>query len=203
MEPFVEPLAVPEPIQGIVKSDVNRLAVSTLDGGTLCINRDWMAEISDANADGRFLSFAWTGYEAFGHIVVDRAGAGTVIDTGNKPAFSPGRKRIAGLEASESGWGGLGGFAIWQVTPKGLMPLVSQTAGADDVLPEFFWQEMWDWRIERWVGDDCLEISAVSSAASDAVGGYIDRANRTEYHANRADGWAIKAGPPPAACRQA
>lgn len=197
------PLAVPEPFQRLVKSDLNHFAVSTLEGGTVCLETKWMGQISDAKKDGRFLSFAWDGVEAFGHILVDRAGAGTVIDTGNEPAFSPSGKFVAGLQVTEAGWGGLEGFAIWRVTPTGLAKHFTLVADKDGLLPEVFRQEFAEWRIDSWVGEDCLAISAASWDALDAVGENFENAARTPFHARRDDGWAVKPGGPPDACSQA
>jgi hypothetical protein len=196
--PRTEPVAVPASFNRIMKADTEQLAVSTLAGGTVCVDTTWISEIEDAKAvtDERFISFDWYGYEAFGHMLVDRAGSGTVIDTGEKPAFSPSGKLVAGLQVSEAGWGGLEGFAIWRVTPAGLAPLHDETSDDEGEIPWFIRQEMSLWRIDNWVGEECVAISAASWPALEAVGADVESAKRTPFHARRADDWEIRPGPP-------
>ena len=188
-------LAVPDVFEGVVRSNLYHFVVSTLDGGTVCVDTSWMFEIREPRAKGRFLSFAWVGYEAFGHILVDRAGQGTVIDTGEAPAFSPSGAFVAGLQVSEAGWGGLEGFAIWRVTPTGLARHFTLVADNDGLLPEVFRGEFAEWRIDNWIGEDCLAISAASWDALEAAGEDFESAARTPFHARRKDGWAVKPGP--------
>jgi hypothetical protein len=195
-------LPVPHAFAGVVRSNLYHFLVSTLNGGTLCVDTSWMFQIEEPTAEGRFLSFAWVGYEAFGHILVDRAGQGTVIDTGEAPAFSPNGEFVAGLQVSEAGWGGLEGFAIWRVTPTGLAKHFTLVTDKDGPLPEVFRGELAEWRIDNWVGEDCLAISAASWDALEAVGEDFENAARTPFHARRDDGWAVKPGPPDA-CSQA
>lgn len=188
-------LALPRVLEGVVKSNLYHFVVPTLEGGTVCVDTSWMGGIEDARAEGRFLSSEWWGYETFGHILVDRAGAGTVVDTGQAPVISPSGKLVAGLQVSEAGWGGLEGFAIWNVTPAGLTRHFTLTADADGLLPEVFRQEMALWRIESWVGEHCLAISAASWAALETVGEDVESAERTPFRARRSEGWEIKPGP--------
>jgi hypothetical protein len=55
------------------------------------------------SSDGRFFSFRWFADEAGGFILVDRAGRGQHIDTGDRPVFSPTHQKFAAIEISESG----------------------------------------------------------------------------------------------------
>ena len=75
------PVAAPPMMDGLVKSDMDHFAILTLSGKTVCIDTNWIETVSGARLtrDKRFLSFEWSGYEAFGFMVVDRSGAGTVM----------------------------------------------------------------------------------------------------------------------------
>jgi hypothetical protein len=102
--------------------------------------------------DGRFLSFGWLGYESYGHIVVDRAGKGAVIETGVAPHFSPSRRYFAAADQTESEFGSLSGLAIWRVDAARTTEI-----GRVNELPR-----MHDWRIDGWVGESCIDLSAVA-----------------------------------------
>jgi hypothetical protein len=161
--------------------------VLTLDGNTLCIETPWMTSVENlALADeGRFLSFDWVGYEEYGHQVVDRSGPGQVVDTGVAPQRSPSGRRFAAVEYSESGFGSLNAFAVWDIRKTGL----TQVARIEELPPEHT-----DWRLDRWPRENCLELSAVAYADSDKVEGRIDRAPRRPFVAREADGrWDVQA----------
>lgn len=148
------PLAVPAALKPIMASDMDHLAVLTLSGATLCLDARWMDAITPpALGEGdRLLAFGWTGYEAYGFQLVDRHGSGQAIETGEPPARSPSGQRFASIDASESGYGGLNAFAVWQIGPD----KVRELAKVVDIPPAFF-----DWKIDRWVGETCLELSAI------------------------------------------
>jgi hypothetical protein len=181
------PLPVPAAFRALIKADVTRMAVATLSGGTRCLDVSFIegVERMALSPDGRFLSFGWTGYEASGHLVVDRTGKGQAIDTGVAPTFSPSRGRLASVEITESGFGSLNAFAVWRVDPVGLREI-----GRVEDLPS-----MSDWRIDRWVGEDCVVLSALPLDAEQA-----GRAPRTRYaaRAERA-GWSVTKGSCPSA----
>lgn len=147
-------LAVPAAMAGMLASDLDRYAVRALGGETVCIDTREMGDARDhkLSADGRFLSFHWDGYEGGGHYVVDRSGKGVAFDTGAPPVSSPSKRLIAALEWSESGFGSLNGFAVWQVSPGPMKPVARI-----EELPE----GMTDWRFDGWRGDACAQISAV------------------------------------------
>lgn len=177
------PLPVPAALGGILKASVLNYAVATLDGSTLCIDISWMesAEKIALLGDGRFLSFDWLGYESFGHKLVDRSGKGQVVDTGVAPVFSPSRGRLTAADLSESGFGALGAFAVWQVTPIGLRQIANVTEVPD----------MLDWRIDGWAGEDCVKLSAIPFDKAPADGDYTKVA-RTRYVAQGTPGtWRI------------
>jgi hypothetical protein len=169
-----KPLAVPRAFAGMIRADMNRYAVSTLGGGTVCVDtRDMEGTAEDhaLSADKRFLSFTWQGYETGGHIVVDRSGAGQVVETGAEPSFSPSGKRFAAIEWSESGFGALNAFGAWQVEPEGV-----KTLALIEDMPA-----MTAWKIDRWVGEDCIELSGVASDQVPDDPREIDSAPRTRF----------------------
>jgi len=177
------PLPVPSALTGVLRASVLNYAVATLGGETLCIDTSWMesAEKIALLADGRFLSFDWLGYESFGHKLVDRTGKGQVIDTGVAPSFSPSRGRLAAADLSESGFGALGAFAVWQVTPTGLRQIANVTQ-----VPE-----MLDWRIDGWAGEDCVKLSAIRFDKAPEDGDYA-KAPRSRFIARPLRGaWRI------------
>src|SRR5688500_1900456 len=75
-----EPIAVPAALREVMRSGVDNFAFTTLAGATVCVDASWMEAIEDPalSPDGRFASFDWGGYEAFGHVIVDRSGKGQV-----------------------------------------------------------------------------------------------------------------------------
>ena len=150
-----KPLPVPTSVAVVMRSNLDRYAVSTLSGGIVCIDTREMEDTQEdhaLSADQRFLSFTWSGYETGGFVVVDRSGKGQVVETGAAPKFSPAGKWMAAVEWSESGFGTLNGFAVWQIFPEGLKEVVR----LEDI------PAMADWRIDYWNGESCVYLSAIS-----------------------------------------
>lgn len=147
------PIPVPAAWSGIVRSDRTHFAVSTMGGRTLCIDTSWMEGIADpeVSLDGRFVQFDWFGYESGGHIVADRSGRGVEFDTGDKPVPSPSGARMAAVQYSEAGFGSLEGFGVWDIAATPMTEL------ARIVVPE----GLTEWRMERWHGNACVQISAI------------------------------------------
>lgn len=147
------PLAFPRKLADIVVSDMDRIGVATLGGQTWCIDARLIEDVNAValSPDKRFLSFDWTGYELFGHVIVDRSGAGREVDTGVAPLPSPSARRLAALDYSESAYGALNAFAVWDIGPATLRQVAKI-----EKLPQAY-----DWRIDRWVGENCLELSAI------------------------------------------
>jgi hypothetical protein len=178
-------IPVPPPLHEIMRSDMDNFAIATLGGATVCVDASWMEDIRvpALSDDKRFASFDWQGYEAFGHIVVDRNGKGVAIDTGTPPVASPSGKLLAAVDLGEAAFGALNAFAVWQA--DGLRQLAKQ----DDV------PQSTDWRIERWASEDCVELSAVpweqsTGAANDPRQAYFARAGKR---------WRLEPGRCPAA----
>ncbi len=116
----------------------------------------WTEAIHDATAspDGRFFAFGWSGNESGGHIVIDRTGAGQVIDTGAAPLSAPSGRRIAAVEISESGFGSLNAFAVWDILPVGLKEIARVEEGLST---------NGEWRMGSWQGEGCVNLSFVPS----------------------------------------
>lgn len=186
------PLPVPAQLVGIVRSSRDNLAVLTLTGRTVCIDASWisLARNFTLSPDKRFLSFRWDGYEAWGHIIVDRTGNGQVTDTGVAPVYSPSRMRLAAADLSESAFGDLSAFAVWQIEPRGLRELAKI-----EQMPE----RMTDWRIDGWSGENCINLSALPFERATDSSRANARARRDRFVAmpGRA-GWSVS--PRPAGC---
>ncbi len=162
----------------------NWMAVATKAGTTECVDLSWKFEGKDFEIlKDRFIGFNWIGYEAFGYTLIDRAGTGTVLDTGTRPSFSPEGFRMAALQSSESGYGGLEGFGVWYVYANGLKPIYLTST-----MPM-----MADWRIDRWEGDDCLHISGIPF---DRIEDWEDLSQyeRDTFVSGSATGWAVTNG---------
>jgi hypothetical protein len=165
-----------------MRAGMDNFAVVTLAGATVCVDAIWMEAIHDPRLsdDGRFASFDWEGYESYGHVIVDRSGAKQVIDTGLAPVFSPSGKRFAAADLGEAGFGALNAFAVWQIEPAAIRRLA-----IEQVVPRAF-----DWYIERWAGDTCVELSAIPW---DGYTGEGD-APRERFRAGEGGGWRIEPG---------
>lgn len=186
-----DPIPVPPEFAGLVGSDMDHFAISTLSGSTICVDTGWMEAIDGAKAssDQRFLSFDWAGYEAFGHIVVDRSGPGQVIETGNAPLAPPSGLRFASIDLSESGFGGFNAFGVWQIETVGLRELAKVQVG----LPAG------DWRIAGWAGDECLNLSLLPIERQPGDAEDFETAARDPWFAAEASGWT----PAPGVCPKA
>jgi hypothetical protein len=185
-----EPIPVPAALKGVMRTDMENLALSTLGGGTVCVDASWMEALDNARLSpgGRFAAFDWYGYEAFGHVIVDRDGKGTVIDPGVKPLPSPSGNLLAAIDITESGYGPLNAFTVWRLDPAP----ISQLAAHEEVPAAA------DWKVERWAGESCVELSAIPWEV------YADPAApadppREAYHARRTSGWSVEPGRCPAA----
>ncbi|MDE2597246.1 MAG: hypothetical protein KGL44_10250 [Sphingomonadales bacterium] len=184
-----KPLKLAPALAAIGATDMDRIAVTTLTGKTFCLDARFVGSISDQSVtpDGRFVLFGWNGYEAYGFKLIDRTGKGDAFDVGAKPVFSPSRKLIASVELSESGFGELSGFEVLAVNPTGL----ELKARLEDIPP------LEDWRIDRWAGESCIELSGIPAER-------VVQTEHTQYkgiardrYAARpsADSWTLKPAP--------
>ena len=185
LRPRTEAIPIPATLRETMRSDIDNFAFSTLGGATLCVDASWMDAIDNPalSADRRFASFDWEAYEAFGHVIVDRSGKGSVLDTGVQPVTSPSGELMAAADLSESGYGALNAFAVWQVEPTGLR----QLARREETPPAT------DWKIEGWAGEDCIDLSAVLwDNLTDP-----DRSGdppRDRYRSRRSNDWHLESG---------
>jgi hypothetical protein len=146
---------IPRELRAMVaEATPDRLVVRGLDGQRLPVSLDWIEPIEFAvYREGRFLGFAYSGYEAEGYVLVDRIGNGesAVIATGHAPAFSPDGRFFAAAEMTDSGFGNLNGVALWEVLPDRTVRRLFT-----DALARSF-----DWRVDGWVRSDCVAMSAI------------------------------------------
>ena len=177
------PIAVPPLLDEVMRANMDNFALTTFEGASVCIDASWMEAIRnpELSPDGRFASFDWDGYEAFGHVFVDRAGNGQAIDTGVPPVASPSGKLLAAADLGEAGFGALNAFAVWRIAPARVRQLAKQTE-----VPSAY-----DWRVEKWVGETCVELSAVAweSLSTDSGG------PRERFRAREVDDWRLEPGP--------
>lgn len=177
-----EPIAVPAALRPVMRSGMDNFAFVTLAGATVCVDASWMEAIEKPalSPDGRFASFDWGGYEAFGHVIVDRVGKGQVLDTGVAPVASPSGRQFAAADLGEAGFGALNAFAVWRIAPSAVRELASH----EDVPPAY------DWRIDGWRGESCIDLSAVSwdTLSTNSEG------PRQHYRARVRNGWRVEHG---------
>ncbi|HOA49834.1 MAG TPA: hypothetical protein PKJ55_10360 [Novosphingobium sp.] len=171
------PLAVPARFEPFAAADMDHVAVTTLGGAMLCADARYHDSAQDFStfAGERFFGYAWFGYEANGFQLFDRAGKGTALDTGAAPVFSPSGKRFASAEWSPSGFGALNAVLVMDVLPDTI-----REAARFEQLPEL----SANWRIERWRGEDCFELSAE-----------IDEARQRFTMRRGPGGWAFAPAP--------
>jgi hypothetical protein len=162
------PLPVPAGWRKVMATNRDFMAVTTIAGKTLCLfTREWESiDPPTMTNDSRYVRFGWSGYEAGGFILIDRAGTGAVFDTGARPVSSHSGRRLASVEWSESGFGSLNGILLLGLDRSSLVSLgegaetLRELARITD-LP----QGLTDWRMDGWRGDGCFNISALPFAA--------------------------------------
>jgi hypothetical protein len=149
-----KPLPVPAALRPTMGSSLYHYAIAAHSGARICVDTSWIESAEDvaATPDLRFVSFGWLGYETYGYILVDRAGRGKIHEIGAKPVFSPSRRLFAAIDQTESEFGSLSGFKVWRVTPTQVLE-----TGAVENIPR-----MYDWRIDGWAGEACLNLSAIT-----------------------------------------
>jgi hypothetical protein len=186
------PAAIPEAFRGVARASPLELALLTQSGTTLCDNNVWVGAIARMEwlREDRLLGWEWQGYEAYGYRIFDRAGRGTVTETGARPVFSPGGRRFASVEYSESGFGALNGYGVWEVRPNALAQLggdasafesEGETAGISE--PNVFTGTYGEWSITGWQGETCFGIAMRS-----------EDGRRTAYHAAQSADWRLAPG---------
>jgi hypothetical protein len=179
-----DPLPVPAALRDVVKASLYHYAVATLGGGTICVDTSWIetAEEIALSDDKRFFSFGWLGYESYGHKLVDRAGRGQVLETGVDVAFSPSRALLAAVDQTESEFGSLSGLAVWRAGPAG----VTEVASLEDI------PRAHRWRIDRWAGETCIQLSAIPFDKLPEDPADWDKAPRDRYAATAGKrGWSL------------
>ena len=181
------PLELPVDWAGIAEISRDWIAVATEYHTTYCIHAQGMVRASDFERFGdRFIGFNWEGSETFGYKLIDRSGQGRVIDTAVRPHFSPEGNQFAVLNRTDTGMEEFDGFAIWHVYGGALTPYLVNSG------PPL--SPMIDWRIDRWDGENCLHISAVSYEQIDGNWDQLSKERRSSYVAHPANAWQITEG---------
>ncbi|MFC3102100.1 hypothetical protein [Altererythrobacter lauratis] len=183
--PRTDPLVIAPALSAIAATDQTNLAVTTLGGGQVCQDASWLLNLGDGQMlqGNRFLALPWGAFEAFGTFLFDRSGGGQVVETGEMPAFSPSAQRLAAIQITQSGFGGLENFVVWRVDQVGLAELHRLPDGLGANWP---WHDYDDFRIEGWEGETCVNISAAR---------FVDpAAPRDAFFATENAGWNIAKG---------
>ena len=157
-------LATPQGFRDVLTIGPTQMAIATLSGGTACEDMSWTAEIEDMEwlRDRRMLGWSWQGYEAFGYVVADRAGDGTIIATGERPSFSPGGRRFAAIQVSEMTFGNLEGLGVWEMEEQRTRALRVEKYEGTGPHPQFYLDNYGEWEILGWSGDSCIDFRFVA-----------------------------------------
>ena len=133
------------------------MTIQGLRGKPICITLGGIVgEATDFSSySTRFLGFYHSGDEAFGYRLVDRVGA-TDIETGDFPEFSDDGTMFAAIQIVDVDdmAGDFDGIGVWEVLPDRVVTRFS--LDADKAPPRLD-----DWQIDRWVGNRCIELSAI------------------------------------------
>ena len=85
---------------------------------------------------------------------------------------------------SESGFGSLNAFAVWEIRPTGLRKIAEVTEGFPNG----------DWRIDGWRSESCIDLSLVPIDRQPEDYRDMDRTQRDPWHASEASDWQPAAG---------
>ncbi|HEX4846796.1 MAG TPA: hypothetical protein VFV30_01515 [Novosphingobium sp.] len=176
-----KPLILPDAAAGLFVADRYRMAVSSLSGATICIDTYGIEGISNAKVspDKRFISFDWGGFEAFGHSIIDRSGRGQEVDTGTAPLTTADGRRMAAVDLSESGFGSLNAFAVWDIDPTGIKEIARFSEGLPD---------LGQWTATGWSGDTCVNLEF------DGWDEQAGKSRRQPWRAAAGKGWRPEPG---------
>jgi hypothetical protein len=161
---LTEPLPIPAEFRDIASATKTVITVQGVAGKPACVELGWISEAFNFSLtdDKRFFGFGHHGFEASGYTIVDRID-GTDIETGEQPVFSKDRTRFASVQVTVSSMGDFEGLGVWQILPDRTVQLAfvkaEELPGADD------------FQIDRWVGNDCAELSAISIEEAEKLRG--------------------------------
>jgi hypothetical protein len=152
------PVVIPAAFASFVKASDTTLTVQRNSGSPACIDIGGVdVESLDSFLDGRLVGATIFGHEYNSYLLVDRMSGAEPVETGVKPVFSPSGRRFASVDISEAGFGAFEALGVWEVTDSAIRNLVK----LEDIL-----ERGYDWRVVRWVSDDCV----VFSTAADSTG---------------------------------
>jgi hypothetical protein len=169
--------SIPREYRDIVSSTKTVITIQGLAGKPACVALSWISEIREVTLsdDKRFLDFGHSGFEASGHQVVDRL-SGANVDVGGLPDFSEDRSRIASAQVDPNTQDDFVGIGVWEVRRDSIVRLAYVSA---EDLPSGQVYE-----VDRWVGNDCVELSSLSSEDSEKL------QDQWQSHPARADRFA-------------
>ncbi|MEM6476282.1 MAG: hypothetical protein AAF687_08965 [Pseudomonadota bacterium] len=191
-----EPVTLDPALASVAVTDGEQMAIETLAGDTICSNVQGLFSLDNPAfvMTERFFGTEWTAMEAFGYMLFDRAGKGSEVETGQAPVFSDGMHRMASIQFSGAGFGGLEGFVVWTVTEKGLKKLYELSSESNDIAMAYTYVDL---KLDGFVGQSCVRISGVASGEYTRVaneGGDLRFAKRTEFFAREDKDWVITQG---------
>jgi len=148
---------VPAQLASFVTATETTITAARDAGLPACIDITYgEVEAWDSFAGGRLLGVGISGHEYNSYLVIDREGVGKPIETGRRPVFSPSGQRFASVDVSESAFGAFEALGVWEVNDKAMRRLM-YFPGAPLL------DAGGDWRLERWVSDDCLIFSTAAN----------------------------------------
>ena len=181
-------------MRAIVSASRTVLTIRSLSGPPICVPLQWIDTVEEfyLTDDKRLLDFDHEGFEDYGHFVIDRRSR-QAIETGGQPESSDDGTMLIAVPPNRQDDGGIDAIGVWQVLPdriaeRAMLPLPNAQA----------------WRVDRWSGNDCAEISGISAADywgpdidggdSDAAEAKIAKLPRLHFRVRLAAGrWRIEA----------
>ena len=177
---------------GILSASGSVITVRSLSGPAVCIPLSWIDTIDEVylSEDGRLLDFDHAGDQDRGHFLVDRR-ARVAIETGTQPESSDDGTMLAAVPPARHDEEGVDEIGVWHVLPDRIERSATVTPPEGEA-----------WRVERWVGNGCVELSAVAAADywgpdidggdSDAAEAAIARLPRLHFSLRPIDGvWRV------------
>jgi hypothetical protein len=178
---------IPAELAAFVTATETTITVQRDSGTPACIDIAYgEVDAWDSLADGRLLGVGISGHEYNSYLVVDRNTSADPLETGAKPVFSHSGRRFASVDVSEAAFGAFEALGVWEVTDTSIRNL----ATLEELLDRGY-----DWRLERWVSEDCL----VFSTAADPSG--VDPETRKFHELSLAERSALRDVQGEDACR--
>ncbi len=151
-EHYGPPPKIERYVRDIVSASRTVITIQSLSKAPVCVNLSWINEVTNfrLSDDKRFLDFDHEGFEAWGHLLIDRR-SGQQIETGSEPVFSDDGSMLVAVPPDREDEDGIGGIGVWQVLPgkaveRAILPVPKGRR----------------WQVDRWANNRCIELSTVS-----------------------------------------